>query len=482
METKREETVFHPSVDLLWLSLTLLVILLVAFILPVVPNDYWWYVRLGQIIQHDRAIPVVDTFSYTRAGTPIVYHSWLSALLFWLVYQCGGLSLTFLLRGIFLGSAYALTWRVAREAGAGPRLASLLTIIAAMAGANNWSFRPQMFAYVLFVLALWVLLRWQHGDRRWLWLLPLAEACWVNLHGSFVLMFVLLGLALLFGTGDRKQLFIWTAVSVLASLLNPRLLGAWTYVVALLYDPSSQSYSAEWAPPLNAGWQMNLFFGWMLLLPFLVAFSPRRLARLEWAWLLLFGWMALSGLRYVVWLLFILVPISAHLLGDQARSWLDRPASFTRPLINNMLSIGILLSTLLALPAVRPFWWKGPEIPLYVATPVEAAGWLKTHPELPGPMWADMTFSSYLIFALPERPVWIDPRFEVYPASHWQEYIAIQDATWNWQSLLERDGVGLLFLARDGQPKLVAAVEASSNWCERYKDELAVIFTRCVQK
>jgi hypothetical protein len=477
-----EQPRYHRSLDLLWLSLTLVVVLLVAFILPVVPNDYWWYVRLGQDMLRGGAIPAVDTFSYTRAGTPVVYHSWLSALIFWLVYQAGGLPLTFLVRGIFLGVAYGLTWRVAREAGAGPKLAGLLTVVSALLGSNNWSFRPQMFAYVLFVLALWVLLRWQRGGHPRLWLLPLAAVLWVNLHGSFVLLFILLGTALLFGSGNRKRLLIWTVVSLLATLLNPRLLGAWAYVLSLLYDPASQSYSGEWGPPQNAGWQMNLFFGWILTMPLLVAISTRRLSRLEWAWFLLFGWMALSGLRYVVWTSFLLVPLTAALLSDRAQHWLDRPPAFVRPAINNVLSISILLATLLALPGVREYWWKGPAIPLQRATPVEAASWLKTHPELPGPLWADMTFSSYLVFAVPERPVWIDTRFEVYPPAHWQEYIDIGNAVPAWQSLLEREHVNLLFLARGGQPNLIAAVEVSPEWCRQYQDEMAVIFARCVKK
>jgi hypothetical protein len=477
-----EHARYPGSLDLLWLSLTLLVVLLLAFILPVVPNDYWWYVRLGQEILRGGAIPSVDTFSYTRVGTPVVYHSWLSALIFWLSYRAGGLPMTFLLRGIFLGAAYGLTWRLAREAGTGPKLAGLLTLVSALSGTNNWSFRPQMFAYVLFVLALWVLLRWQRAAHPRLWLLPLIAILWVNLHGSFVLLFVLLGVALLFGTGDRKRLLSWTAASLLATLLNPRLFGAWTYVLSLLSDPSSQAFSAEWGPPLNAGWQMNLFFGWILLLPLFVAISRRRLSRLEWAWLLLFGWLALSGLRYVIWALFLLVPVSAALLCEWTQSWLDKPPPFVRPAINNLLSVSILLATLVALPGLREHWWKGPQIPLYRATPVEAVNWLRNHPELPGPLWADMTFSSYLIFALPERPVWIDTRFEVYPASQWQEYIGTGNALPTWPSLLDRDRVNLLFLARDGQPNLIAAVDASPLWCKQYQDEMSIIFARCVKK
>src|SRR5690348_14638706 len=97
-------------------------------------------------------------------------------------------------------------------------------------------------------------------------------------------------------------------------------------------------------------------------------------------------------------------------------------------------------------------------------------------------MWADTAFSSYLLFALPERPDWSDPRFEVYPAAHWQEYVAIENASTQWQALLDGEGVNLLFLARYGQPNLVAVVAESRQWCEQYKDDMSIIFTRCVKK
>lgn len=470
------------SFDFLWLSLALLLILLVAFILPVVPNDYWWYLRLGQDITRSGAIPTVDALSYTRAGQPIVNHSWLSALIFWFTYQLGGLPLTFLLRGVFLGAAYALAWKLAREAGAGPKLAGSLMLVAALSGTNNWSFRPQMFAYLPFVFALWVLWRWQRGQDRWLRGLPLAALFWVNLHGSFVLLFALIGLAIIFGDGDRKKLMLWAGLALAATLLNPRLFGAWTYVLALLGDPSSQVYSAEWSPPINAGWQMNLFFAWLLLLPLAVAVSPRRPARMEWAWILLFGWMALTGTRYVIWCLFLLVPFTAVLLAEWSKRWLDRPMRAGVPAINYIFGTLILLATLVALPGLRDLWWRGPVIPLYRATPVAATAWLKAHPELSGPLWADLNASSYMVFALPERPVWIDTRFEVYPATQWEQYKSIENATPAWQTLLDRYGVNLLFLSPDGQPNLVAAVQASPVWCQQYRDEEAVIFSRCSKK
>ncbi|HXW00472.1 MAG TPA: hypothetical protein VEC93_18790, partial [Anaerolineae bacterium] len=224
------------TIGLPWLSLTLFVILSIAFLLPIQPNDYWWYVRLGQEISQNKVIPTVDSFSYTQAGQPIVYHSWLSALLFWVLHAGGGVPLTVLVRGILLVSFYIFIWQTVRLAGSGPRLASALTLLAALTGSHNWAMRPQLFALPLFSLALLILWRWQQGQGRHIWLLPVITVLWVNLHGSFVLIFLLAGSAFVGKDVDRRTLLKVILAMVLASFLNPRGLGSWGYVLTLLTD------------------------------------------------------------------------------------------------------------------------------------------------------------------------------------------------------------------------------------------------------
>jgi len=117
------------SYAFLWLSLALLFLLPIAFFLSITPHDYWFYVRIGKDILQTGAIPIVDTFSYTYPGRPIFYQPWLSAVIFWLAHSTGGSTLTFLLRGIGIASAYGLMWTLMRAAGTGIKLATLLTIL-----------------------------------------------------------------------------------------------------------------------------------------------------------------------------------------------------------------------------------------------------------------------------------------------------------------------------------------------------------------
>jgi hypothetical protein len=466
----------------LWLALALMVALAIAFLLPVTPQDYWWYLRIGRDTLVSGAVPRVDALTYTQAGSPVVYHSWGAAVLFWLLYEAGGLTLTVLARGLLLALAYGLVWAAARRSGAGRIVSAAVLLLAVLASSNNWSVRPQLFAYPLFALALYILYRRQEGEQKaapWLsscWWLPAIGLLWVNLHGSFVMLILLAGAALAFGRGDRRALALAFGGVLLATLVNPRGLGAWTYVFESVTVPSSQLFSAEWRPPVNQGWQMNLFFLWLLAFPLLAALSPRRLSRLEWAWFLGFGFLALWGLRYVIWFVLILTVLTARLLAGLAQ---DRPAAAAHrfPAIDLGLGSLFLLLPLALLPGLRDAWW-GQAPPPTENTPLEARDWLALRPELPGPLWSEVGFSSYLEFALPERPTWIDTRFEVFPVEQWQAYRDITFAAHDWESRLEAAGANLLMVSVRDQPDLLSALEGSTAWCERYRDEVAVIYER----
>jgi hypothetical protein len=467
------------SYDFLWLSLTLLPLLLIAVLLPIQPHDYWWYLRLGRDILTSGAVPAVDAYSSTRAGQPLVYQSWASAVTFHLVYQFGGIPLTFLLLAALIGSTYALLWVLVRRCGAGPRLAALLTLLAGLAGGNNWSARPQLFAYPLFLLALWLLFKWQDREHKFLWLLVPLGLLWANLHGSFPLLFILLGAAAVFGNGDRKRLLAVAAGTIAVTLINPRGMALWGSIVDTFLAQGIRDLSPEWLPPMNQGWGMNLFFAWLILLIPLASFSRRFVTAFEWLTFLVFLWFSLSGLRYMIWGIFLLAVMSTRLIPEHVMQWFDRPLETRFPEGNYGLGLVLLLLPLTVMPGVRERWWQGAPPALDPHTPVDAVAWLADHPELPGMMWNDVVFGSYLIHALPERPVWIDTRIQViYTPEQAERYLMVQSARPGWEDLLEQQGVNLLVLAHT-QPALVEAVKGSDRWCMKYQDDAALIFSRC---
>ncbi|MDD2920903.1 MAG: hypothetical protein PHQ36_01340 [Anaerolineales bacterium] len=514
------------SQNFLWMSLALLPLIGISFLLAIPPQDYWWVLRVGQDTIQSGAIPTTDLISLSQFGQPIVYQTWLSGVIFYLVYQLGGTTLTFLLRGILIGAAYGIVWGMAREAS-NARLATVLVITMGLASGNNWAMRSQLFAYPLFALALWSLFKWQNDlttktqrrevakDSSWLgvfapfvfqqsylWILPLVALLWANLHGSFILPIILAGIALIFGKGERKPLAITLVIMLLATLVNPRGFGAWRYLVFMLNSPSDQLFAAEWAAPRNQGWQMNIFFAWMILFAPLASLSPRKLSAFEWILFLAFGWLALTGLRYVIWFLFIVAILTSGLLYESLKALTQRLkdaksqrfffeslslrgfAAEKQPkqnfsAINIAFGILMLSASLIFLRGIREKW-MGDSIPIYEmsTSPVAATKWLDEHPELEGALFSDYAFGGYFSFNLQSRRPWMDSRFNAFPPEQWTEYAQVSRAE-NWQAMFDREKINLLALSTASQPKLIQAVENSKAWCERYRDQYAVIFARC---
>ncbi|MDX9992946.1 MAG: hypothetical protein RBS68_12980 [Anaerolineales bacterium] len=465
-------TRFIHGYGFLWLSLALLIVLSLSFLLPLTPQDYWWYLRVGEETLAGGAVPSVDRYSYTLAGTPLVYPAWLAAVLLWLCYAGGGLPATFLMRGLLLGGAYGLFWYSLRRVS-GPRLATVLTIILVLSSSSNWSIRPQMFAIPLFVGSLFIFYAWHERDSRLVWMLPLISLLWANIHSSFALIFILGGSGFIFGKGNRKALGAALSLSILTAMINPVGYSIWATV---LDAGSIRSISTEWLPPLNSGWQMNIFYAWLLLFIPLAVLSPKKLDLLNWLWFVGLGWLALSGVRFVIWFQFLLAFQTAFLLSDWDLRWLDRRGRRGIAAINFSLAALFLFLPLFLLPGIRDGWW--PEAPaLMEDTPVAAVEWLKAQPEAPIKMWNDFNFSSYLIFALPEHPVRIDTRMHLvgYTPQQYDQYRAIASARYDWQTMLMDENINLLFLSNANQPALVQAVERSGEWCIAYRDEIATI-------
>lgn len=464
--------------NFLWLSLVLLVIFGIAFLLPVGPLDYWFYVRIGQDTLQDLAVPQVDTISWSQSGRPIYYQPWLSAVILWLAFAGGGLTLTFLLRGLLIGLTYGMIWKMMTKEGLGVQFASFLTVLLALATSNNWTMRPQLFAYPLFACSIWILFQWQKGENRFLWFLPIIGLLWANLHGSFILLFVLTGSTLVFGKGDRRKLILWLAATALATLINPQHFKVWGYVGMMLSSPSDQLFSVEWRPPQNLGWQMNIFFAWLLLFAPLVALSKHCLSLLDWVWVLSFGWLALSGTRYVVWFMIILSIQTAVLLSG-IKTFSPIPVSENQPVLSYLLGCVFMCMTLPLLPSWRDLWWPAAPSPYFLPdTPVAATEWLAARPGIPGPLWNDYVFGSYLAFALPSRKPWMDSRFNAYPPEQWEQYRALASASADWEDFFDREDVNLLMLSIAGEPALVDEVANTPAWCPLYRDPYAVIFAR----
>ncbi len=81
------------NLSTIWLLLPVVVVFVVGNLLQVMPHDFWWHVRTGQIILTSHSVPAVDSFTFTRSGFPWTNEAWLMQVILYLLYAAGGLPL-----------------------------------------------------------------------------------------------------------------------------------------------------------------------------------------------------------------------------------------------------------------------------------------------------------------------------------------------------------------------------------------------------
>ena len=493
----------HPiglGIDHLWLlaPLALLGILLSLSSLP--PNDLWWHLKAGQLIQESGRVPATNLFAWTLpAEAPFTYGAWLGEYLLYQLYRLGALELVIFARNSLALLAFLLLGVEARRRSGSWRIAGPLAALGLLMASNNMAVRPQIFAFLPYILFL-ILLGAYAGrrlSRGWLLLLPLIMAFWVNVHGSFILGVILLGIYLV-GEGLRwllkqpealsREQLVWlagiTLLCLLALLANPQGFGIFSYVYNLMTDQPSQGLIMEWQTPAPQGPPAIAFYLSLVLLMAAWALSTKKPSPTDLLLALAFTWLAWNGVRYVIWYALAALPVLAgtlkELLGE--RSWL-------RPAPRNPLNLALAIVLFIPLVLVQPWWverlplpatytsqvlWGAEEGPLLtVHTPVGAVEYLRQNPG--GRLFNEMGYGSYLIWKLPEQGAFIDPRVELYPYEMWQDYIRITNAT-HYNLLLEAYGADRLLLDTELQAELITALEGDPWWELEYQDPYAQVW------
>jgi hypothetical protein len=487
--------------DHLWVAGVLVLVAGFIALVPTSPHDFWWHIRVGQLVATE-GIPGTNRFAWTLPyDTPFVYGAWLGEWLFYQIIQAFGLPGAVWARNILGLAAFGLVALDARFRSGSWRLAALAVLLAGLISINNLPVRTQNWAWLPFGVYAFLLAAFAGGwvRARWLIALPFVMMFWVNVHGTFVLGIVLLAI---YAVGETLRLvfkqpgalawqqvgwlYLVAAGSVVACLLNPLGLGIAGYVARLLADQPVQTLIVEWQSPSFDHFFGKLFYGTTLALVAAIGLARRRPSITDMLLICAFLWLALGSIRSVMWFGMIAMPILAQSLAAPA----DMPERPVGSLVMNWLIVTTLAVLWLALQpsfkerlplpqAYRSIFAEVPGAPLMFdrATPVEAAAWLRANPDPQMRLFNDMAYGSYLIWALPDVPVFIDPRIELFPLAQWQEYIAISDGT-KARQLLDSYRVSHVLLNRGTQAGLQQVLNADSTWKQVYQDRWSAIYQR----
>ncbi len=468
------------TLDRVWALLPILVPGLVSMMSRMVAIDLAYHVRAGELILRTDHIPSTDTFTFTIPGRSWFDQQWGAQLLLAVVHRAGGWGTVSFVRAALIASTFGVVYLACRARGAGPREASVLSLFGFVVSLQALAMRPQLFAIVLFAISLWVLATRDRSLGR-LWLLPVIAMAWANLHGSFILAPLLVGLAwiedLLAGNSEEARRLIAVGVATLvATFVSPFGPLVWKYAYQLTTNPMIRNNVTEWAPVTIRSFGGAAFFVSGIAV---AVYLARRLGRTGWAdllWLTVFFLLALPAVRGIVWWSLVApVVVAGNVTAPAGRATQrERSARGGSPALNWVL-VGMLVA---ALAVALPWWRAGATTAMLSQAPVGLSNaTARTLP--PGTrLFVSEPWASWFEYAQPSIPVFTDPRIEIFPATVWDDYSEIRVGGSRWQSILDRWRVQAVVVDRDDFSRLLAVMRGSPVWKAVYEDRDGVLFVR----
>lgn len=494
----------RPSLEIgiehLW-QLTALAVPFIVAAGTAFTTDTWWALKMGQLsLQAGR--PVTETIlAYAPSDPAAVNGQWLAQVLLYLVYRLAGETGIWLLAGLLISTTLGLTIVAGRIDGGTPRTAAFGALLAALLAANNLAVRTQLFSYLLFGL-VYLLLHLRHRQPRLLLLLPAIFALWTNLHGAFALGLLLLGA---YAAGETFEAFrrrsvhqlarrnatrlvLATLGSILATSANPLGPSVYLYLASAIGHPSARQLVVEWQPPtLASPFGVALAASAVLFLA-VWKLSSRPLRTADLLTLGLFGFLALSSLRYIVWWGIVLAPVIARQAAAiSLPGRFQRPAAAERPprRVGARHRLNWRLACFILLMALSSPFWRPRLVDLMVGSqtatasaPEQAADFLAGLPP-GGRLFHFQPWTGYLAYRLwPGQVPMVDGRVEAHPHEVWLEHLSVSQGEPGWEAILAGYQTDYLVLDRRNQARLARLAGDSAEWTRLYQDGVAVIFGR----
>jgi hypothetical protein len=403
---------------------------------PPIDPDMGWHLMDGEyLFSHNFQAAHRDIFSFTMPNFPLIMHEWMTEIAMYFIYSNWGLLPLSLFFAIVTTSAFLLATFGVRAEKEHKIIAAMLAVIA---GAPIIGVRPQMVNLLGLALTIYLIFGLRKDrEFRGIYFLPLIFAVWVNSHAGFavglfflaVFLCVELGkliVARLLGRG-KKEVFlrisekiirgsldfkVWlklvsiTAVSVLATLLNPYGWKIYIEVFSTIFDQYSKKIISEWLPvtvhnPMS--WQFLIYLALFLIL---VLFSWRRLDYTYFLVTLPFLLLGFSSWRHMPIFLIVSTPLWVNIVESVSGKELLR-------LVNRwwILTILLILIILVAKQQVQQTIPRTLSVEKLAENnyPWEAVEYLKANPQ-PGNMLNEYNWGGFLIWQYPEKKVFIDGR------------------------------------------------------------------------
>jgi hypothetical protein len=467
-----------------------------------------WHIRTGQQILAAQAIPRVDSFSSSMAGKPWFAWEWLYDLVVGQLEATLGLNGVVWFTAVVIAAAFAWMFRLLMARGANLAVALVLVLLAASASTIHFLARPHVVSWLFTLIWFWILdsSERESGDgnenrARWLWALPLLMLLWVNVHGGFLVGFVLLGIFLLgavwswfrargdrieellakIAAGKRVRRLMWVGfLSAVASLVNPHGWKLYSHIYSYLSNRFLMDHIDEFQSPNFHGVAQKCFLLLLLIAVAVLAVRGRGLRLSEGLTVLFAIYAGLYASRNIPIASILLVMVVGPLLPEAgfARGFFQRMGAVEKGLRGHAWPILAVIATL----AIAASGGRAGSSVLMDAhfdsarMPVAAVNYLEKS-GLNGPVLSTDYWGGYLIYRLyPKTRVVVDDRHDLYGEQFLKSYLKMIHGERGWEESLQAHDTSCVLLPRNAA--LASILSATGAWKTVYADDVAILFVR----
>jgi hypothetical protein len=438
----------------LWAFLAAALPVLAALLAALPATDLTYHLRAGNEILATGRIPTVDSWTFTVAGEPWFDQQWGAQVLLEATSATTGWTGLAVLRAALVGVVFAMVYLLCARQGIDARRSALLSLGAFVVAAPALALRPQLLAMALFAVTL-LLVAERHRHPRCLWAVPVVAILWANVHGSFFLAPAVLGLAWLADLEARRdeahRALIVGVATALACCITPFGPWVWAYAISLGVNPDVTRRISEWQPTTIRDVQGILFYASAALV---AGFLARRARRTPWSTLLWLGFFFVIGayaVRGIAWWPIAAVAAVAPLLEFAPAERGERVEPRMLRIVNGGVAAAIIVAGIALLPIWRPVD-PGSGVPSRTLSyaPQGITEALKQDAGSSDRLFNPQPWGSWFEYAVPDVPLAIDSRLELFPTKVWDDYERVLAGAEGWETILDEWGV------------TIAVVEASN--------------------
>ncbi len=389
--------------------------------------------------------------------------------------------------------------------------AFLLVLLAMSASTIHFLARPHVLSWLFTLIFFWLLDSTERnyfkgvGRHRKLWALPLVMLVWVNVHGGFVLGFVLIAVFWFGsvwtwfrtkGTGIEEVLHKIAAgrrvrdltrvglASLAASLVNPYGWKLHAHIYSYLTDRFLMDHIEEFQSPNFHGIAEKCFLILLVLSLAVLVTSGRKLRTSEGLLVLFITYAGLYASRNI--------PVASVLLAMIVGPWLPDPkwlrnfslrTSATE--LNLKPHLWPILCGIATFLIAASGGWIGSHSVMDAhfdarRMPVQAVNYLDSR-DLQGPILSPDYWGGYLIYRLyPKARVVVDDRHDLYGAEFLQSYLRMMHVERGWDDFLRDHPARCVLLPRNSP--LATILGNSADWRSVYADDIAIVFVKSSEK